>query len=40
MAISRWNAFAGLALTIAGTSASAQKLGGTLVQITQPEPQI
>jgi peptide/nickel transport system substrate-binding protein len=41
MAMSRWSAFALsglLALTIAGTPASAQKPGGTLVQITQPEP--
>ena len=41
MAMSRWSALALsglLALTIAGTPASAQKPGGTLVQITQPEP--
>jgi len=39
MPILRWSAFAlcGL-LAIAGTPASAQKPGGTLVQITQPEP--
>lgn len=37
----RWSAlalFGLLALAIAGTPASAQKSGGTLVQITQPEP--
>src|SRR5712671_1973302 len=41
MPVLRWSIFALpglLALTIAGTSASAQKPGGTLVQITQPEP--
>ena len=41
MPVLRWSAFALpglLALAIAGAPASAQKPGGTLVQITQPEP--
>ena len=41
MPMSRWNALAlcGLLLAaLAGTPATAQKAGGTLVQITQPEP--
>ena len=41
MPVLRWSIFALqglLALAIVGTPASAQKAGGTLVQITQPEP--